>query len=53
MAGSRKHGPSIKNPATYTALRKAGMPKSKAAAISNGALKSGAKKGVHHKGKAK
>lgn len=50
MAG-KKHGPSVKNPATYEALRKAGMPKSAAAAISNDALNKGAKKGVHHTGK--
>lgn len=45
-----KHGPSVKNPATYEALKKSGMSKSKAAAISNAALKAGAKKGVHHRG---
>jgi len=41
------HGPSIKNPATYEALRRQGMSKQKAAAISNGALKKGHKKGKH------
>lgn len=45
---AKKH-PSIRNPAVYDALRKEGMSKSKAAAISNGALKKGAKKGRHHK----
>jgi hypothetical protein len=34
MPGS-EHGPSIKNPKTYDALRDKGMSKSKAAAISN------------------
>lgn len=42
------HGPSILNPATYDALRKEGMSKQKAAEISNGVLKKGVKKGVHH-----
>jgi hypothetical protein len=39
---------SIKNPATYEALRREGMSKSKAARISNGVLRHGAKKGRHH-----
>ena len=44
------HGPSIHNRATYEALiTEKGMSKSQAAAISNGALKKGAKKGRHHK----
>lgn len=37
MASRKGPGPSIKNPATY-------------AAISNGVIKHGVKKGVHHKG---
>lgn len=49
MPGSN-HGPSIKNPATYSALKRAGMSKTKAAKISNGVLKDGVKKGVHHRG---
>jgi hypothetical protein len=36
---------SIKNPATYEALRREGMSKSKAARISNGVLKKGVRKG--------
>ena len=32
---AKNHGPSIKRPAVYEALRKEGMDKSKAAAISN------------------
>jgi hypothetical protein len=51
MPGGRKPGPSIKNPATYEALKRSGMSKTKAAKISNGILKDGVKKGVHHKGK--
>jgi hypothetical protein len=31
----KQHGPSIKNPDTYDALREKGMSKAKAAAISN------------------
>lgn len=46
-----QHGPSINNPATYEALRRGGMSKTKAAKISNGVLKKGVKKGRHHKGK--
>lgn len=42
--GTRK---SLKNPATYDALRREGMSKEKAATISNGVLKNGVKKGVH------
>ena len=41
------HGKSIKNPATYDALRSHGMSKSKAARISNGVLKHGVRKGRH------
>ncbi len=52
MPGGKKPGPSIKNPATYEALKnERGMSKAKAARISNGILKHGVKKGVHHKGK--
>jgi len=40
------HGPSIKNPATYEALRRK-FGKSSAAAISNAALNKGYRKGVH------
>ena len=44
------HGSSVKNSAVYEALiTKKGMSKSKAAAISNGALNKGAKKGRHHR----
>jgi hypothetical protein len=52
-SGKYPHGKSIKNPATYEALKRKGMSKSKAAAISNGALEKGYKKGVHHKGRGK
>ena len=45
------HGKSIKNPATYEALRREGMSKQRAAKISNGVLKRGVKKGVHRCGK--
>jgi hypothetical protein len=43
------HGPSIKNNATYEALMRdhPGWSQSKAAAIANGALKKGYKKGRH------
>jgi len=42
------HGPSIKNRATYEALRtERGMSKAAAAAISNAALKKGHRKGRH------
>lgn len=47
------HGKSIKNPATYEALRRHGMSKTQAAKISNGVLRHGVKKGVHHSGKKK
>lgn len=40
------HGRSIKNPATYEALRRK-FGKTKAARISNAALKKGYRKGVH------
>jgi hypothetical protein len=55
--GTSSHGPSIKNPAVYEALRREGAGKTKAAKISNAALnkrtQSGAwtKKGVHRKRK--
>lgn len=42
MPGS-KHGPSIKNPNVYEALRDKGYSKSKAAAISNAQRKKGKK----------
>ena len=35
MAGKKGHGPSIKKPRVYEALRKQGYSKSKSAAISN------------------
>jgi len=41
-----KHGKSIKNPATYEALKRH-FPKSSAAAISNAALAKGYRRGVH------
>jgi hypothetical protein len=47
MPGS-EHGPSIKNPKTYEALKREGFSKTSAAKISNSALKKGYKKGVHH-----
>lgn len=49
LSGRSVHGHSIKNPATYDALRKQGMPKSQAAAISNGVLNKGFHVGRHHK----
>ena len=49
MPGGKKPGPSIKNPATYEALKRDGMSKGQAAAISNSALARGFKKGVHRK----
>lgn len=45
------HGKSIKNPATYEALKREGKSKSSAAAISNAALNKGQAKGVHRSGK--
>lgn len=50
MPGS-KHGKSIRNPAVYEALKRSGMSKTKAAKISNGALKKGYRKGRHHRKK--
>jgi hypothetical protein len=40
---------SIKNPATYEALRRKGMSKTRAAKISNGILHDGVAKGRHHR----
>jgi len=48
MPGS-EHGESIKNPATYEALKGAGFSKSSAAAISNAALNRGYALGRHRK----
>jgi len=42
---------SIKNPATYEALRRQGMSKTRAAMISNGILHNGVAKGRHHRKK--
>jgi hypothetical protein len=42
-----KHAKSIRNPATYEALIRGGMPKGMAAHLSNGLLKKGYKKGKH------
>lgn len=53
MPGGKKPGPSIKNPATYEALKREGKSKSQAAAISNAAINKGHKKGVHRSGKGK
>jgi hypothetical protein len=51
MPGARKPGPSVKNPATYEAIRRdhPGLGKASAAAIANSALQKGFKKGVHRK----
>lgn len=40
----KMHGPSIKNPKAYEAMRDKGMSKERAAAISNAAAKKGAAK---------
>jgi hypothetical protein len=45
----KNHGKSIKNPRTYEALKRQGMSKSKAAAISNSAIQKGYRKGRHHR----
>jgi hypothetical protein len=45
------HGKSIKNPATYEALKGSGFSKSSAAAISNAALNKGYRRGVHGRSK--
>jgi len=37
----KSHGPSVKNPKQYEGLREKGMPKERAAAISNANAKSG------------
>lgn len=44
MPGGKSPGPSIKNPAQYEALKKKGMSKSQAAAISNASAAKGRKK---------
>lgn len=51
MPGGKKPGPSVKNPATYEAIRRdhPGLGKGSAAAIANSALAKGFKKGVHRK----
>ena len=49
LSGKSVHGHSVKNPATYEALRKQGMSKSQAAAISNGVLNKGYHVGRHQK----
>jgi hypothetical protein len=53
MAKKRRGGTrkSLKNPATYDAIRRdhPGMSKKQAAMISNGILRRGVKKGRHHK----
>lgn len=53
MPGGKKPGPSVKNPATYEAIRRdhPGLGKAAAAAISNSAINKGYKKGVHRSGK--
>jgi hypothetical protein len=43
------HGPSIKNPRIYDALRKAGYPKDRAAKISNAKSGKGRSKGKSRK----
>ena len=45
MPRGKDPGPSIKKPDTYEALKKKGMSKSKAAAISNAQAKKSRKKG--------
>jgi hypothetical protein len=45
------HGPSIKKPRTYDALRKKGMSKTQAAKISNAQAGGAAKKGRKKKAK--
>jgi hypothetical protein len=50
MPGGKSPGPSIKNPATYEALKRQGKSKSSAAAISNSMINKGFKKGVHRTG---
>jgi len=41
----KKHGPSVKNPDTYEALRDKGMSKERAARISNAQRKKGQDRG--------
>jgi len=55
MPGGKKAGPSIKNPATYEAIRRdhPELGKEGAARISNSALAKGFKKGKHRSGKQK
>jgi len=48
--GKFPHGRSVRNPATYDALKRQGMSKEQAARISNSALKKGIRKGVHRRG---
>lgn len=45
------HGKSVKNPATYEALKREGKDKSTAAAISNAAFNKSGKRGKHRSGK--
>lgn len=47
------HGNSIKAPRVYEALRRKGMSKTKAARISNGLARSGAKIKVRNRGRRK
>lgn len=51
MPGGKTPGPSVKNPATYEAIKRDNpkMSKGQAAAIANSALAKGFKKGVHRK----
>jgi hypothetical protein len=49
--GGADHGKSIKNPATYEAMVRDGMSQGKAAAISNGNLKKGFRRGRHRSGR--
>ena len=51
MPGGKRPGKSIKNPATYEALRRKGMSKTRAAMISNGILHNGVAKGKHSRKK--
>ena len=51
MPGGKQPGPSVKNPATYEAIRRdhPKLGKASAAAIANSALAKGFKKGKHRK----
>jgi hypothetical protein len=53
MPGGKKPGKSVKNPATYEAIRRdhPELGKASAAAIANSAIAKGYKKGVHKSGK--